>query len=74
MSERLLDKFSSFLFFFLNLFLPKSAPRGDFGTNNIGIDAESARESENTTRNLKEATKSHRFRLKPLRKKLEKLV
>ena len=31
--------------------VPKSGPRGDLGTKNSGIDAESARESENTNRN-----------------------
>ena len=36
---------------------PKSTPRGYFWTKNNGIDAESARESENTTRTARKPLK-----------------
>ena len=47
-SKRFLNKL--FMFFLNVCFGSKIAPRGYFGTKNSGIDAESARESENTTK------------------------
>ena len=50
-TERVLDKFSIFL---RNFVLgPISGPRGSFGAKKSAIDAENARESENSTKTKK---------------------
>ena len=41
------------LYFFFFAFGPKSGPRGSFGTKKSAIDAENARESENTSKKQK---------------------
>ena len=55
LSERLLDKFSSFFLKFC--FGPLSDPRGSFGTKKSAIDVKNIKESENSIKNPKKLIK-----------------